>query len=193
MTDFSMAAGSARISAAASRAANTVSVSDVEDVLHASAAPAPARPLHKKLAFTLFMTGGMVTLMSLYNTALHTWFSFGLIDWVYALLLRWPIAFVASLTVGNFIAERAVKPLTERFCVENGWIARHMKPFCKVNAMVPIMTFAASLLSAGLSADLLPMWVFTYATTLPVALAANVTVVGPVARRLYRVVFREAF
>ncbi len=40
------------------------------------------RPLHKQLAFTLFMTGGMVTLMSLYNTALHTWFNFTLFDWL---------------------------------------------------------------------------------------------------------------
>ena len=47
------------------------------------------------------MTGGMVTLMSLYNTALHTWFNFTLFDWLSGMLLRWPIAFVTSLTIGD--------------------------------------------------------------------------------------------
>lgn len=196
MTDFSMAAGSARVSAAAPCAAPSVSSADLENALHASgaeAAPAPARPLHKQLAFTLFMTGGMVSLMSLYNTALHTWFSFGLLDWACALLLRWPLAFAASLTVGDFIASRVIDPIVRRFASPNGWIASHMKPFCKVNAMVPVMTLAASLLSVGFSGDLLPLWAFTYVTTLPVALAANVAVVGPAARKLYKLVFGERF
>ena len=126
------------------------------------------RPLHKQLTFTLFMTGGMVTLMSLYNTALHTWFNFTLFDWLSGMLLRWPIAFVTSLTIGDVIAKRALMP-------------------------VPFMTFFASLLSVGISQDLLPLWAFTYVTTLPAALAVNVTLVGPLARKMYRLAFGEKF
>lgn len=55
------------------------------------------------------------------------------------------------------------------------------------------MTFFASLLSAGISQDLLPLWAFTYVTTLPAALAANVALVGPVARKMYSLVFGEKF
>ena len=108
----------------------------------------------KQLTFTLFMTGGMVTLMSLYNTALHTWFNFTLFDWLSGMLLRLPIAFVTSLTIGDVIAKRALMPLVRRIASPSGWIASHIIPFCKVNAMVPFMTFFASLLSVGISQDL---------------------------------------
>lgn len=139
------------------------------------------------------MTGGMVTLMSLYNTALHTWFNFTLFDWLSGMFLRWPIAFVASLTIGDVVAKRVLMPLVREKVSSTGWIASHITPFCKVNAMVPCMTFFASLLSAGISQDLLPLWAFTYVTTLPAALAANVALVGPVARKMYSLVFGEKF
>lgn len=139
------------------------------------------------------MTGGMVTLMSLYNTALHTWFNFTLFDWLSGMFLRWPIAFVASLTIGDVVAKRVLMPLVRKKVSPTGWIASHITPFCKVNAMVPCMTFFASLLSAGISQDLLPLWAFTYVTTLPAALTANVALVGPVARKMYSLVFGEKF
>ena len=60
------------------------------------------------------MTGGMVTLMSLYNTALHTWFNFTLFDWLSGMFLRWPIAFVASLTIGDVVAKRVLMPLVRK-------------------------------------------------------------------------------
>lgn len=155
--------------------------------------PRKKRPLHKQLTFTLFMTGGMVTLMSLYNTALHTWLNFTLFDWLSGMLLRWPIAFAVSLTIGDVIAKRVLMPLARKIASPSGWIASHIVPFCKVNAMVPFMTFFASLLSVGISQDLLPLWAFTYVTTLPAALAVNVTLVGPLARKMYCLAFGEKF
>lgn len=144
MTDLSMPSSSVRLGAAV-----PVPAPDVDENATGNVAAAKSltkkRPLHKQLTFTLFMTGGMVTLMSLYNTALHTWFNFTLFDWLSGMLLRWPIAFVTSLTIGDVIAKRA----------------------------------------------LMPLWAFTYVTTLPAALAANVTLVGPLARKMYCLAFGE--
>lgn len=193
MTDLSMSSSSARLGVAVPVSAHDVAEKETAVAPSEKPGNVKKRPLHKQLVFTLFMTGGMVTLMSLYNTALHTWFNFSVIDWLVALFLRWPIAFAASLTLGNAIANRVIAPLVKKVAAPNGWIAAHRIPFCKVNAMVPIMTFFASLLSAGVSQDLLPLWAFTYVTTLPVALAANVALVGPAARKLYGVVFGEKF
>lgn len=192
MTDLSMPSSSVRLGAAVPVPAPDVDENATGDVAVAKT-PTKKRPLHKQLTFTLFMTGGMVTLMSLYNTALHTWFNFTLFDWLSGLLLRWPIAFVTSLTIGDVIAKRALMPLVRKIASPSGWIASHIIPFCKVNAMVPFMTFFASLLSVGISQDLLPLWAFTYVTTLPAALAVNVTLVGPLARKMYRLAFGEKF
>ena len=71
MTDLSMPSSSVRLGAAVPVPAPDVDENATGDVA-AAKAPTKKRPLHKQLAFTLFMTGGMVTLMSLYNTALHT-------------------------------------------------------------------------------------------------------------------------
>ena len=193
MTDLSMSSSSARLSTAVPVSAQSVAGNETTDAVSATKDSARRRPLHKQLVFTLFMTGGMVTLMSLYNMALHTWFHFTVVEWLVALLLRWPIAFATSLTLGDFIAKRLTMPLVRRFAAPNGWIASHLVPFCKVNTMVPFMTLFASVLSVGFSSDLLPLWAFTYVTTLPVALAANVTLVGPAARKLYGFVFGEKF
>lgn len=192
MTDLSMPSSSVRLGAAVPVSAPDVDKNATGDV---SVAKATTKkwPLHKQLTFALFMTGGMVTLMSLYNTALHTWFNFTLFDWLSGMFLRWPIAFVASLTIGDVVAKRVLMPLVRKKVSSTGWIASHITPFCKVNAMVPFMTFFASLLSAGISQDLLPLWAFTYVTTLPAALAANVVLVGPVARKMYSLVFGEKF
>ena len=192
MTDLSMPSSSVRLGAAVPVSAPDVDKNATGDVAVAKA-PTKKRPLHKQLTFALFMTGGMVTLMSLYNTALHTWFNFTLFDWLSGMFLRWPTAFVASLTIGDVIAKRVLMPLVRKKVSPTGWIASHITPFCKVNAMVPCMTFFASLLSAGISQDLLPLWAFTYVTTLPAALAANVALVGPVARKMYSLVFGEKF
>lgn len=192
MTDLSMPSSSVRLGAAV-----PVPVPDVDENATGDVAAAKPltkkRPLHKQLTFTLFMTGGMVTLMSLYNTSLHTWFNFTLFDWLSGMLLRWPIAFVASLTIGDVVAKRVLMPLVRKIASPSGWIASHITPFCKVNAMVPCMTFFASLLSVGISQDLLPLWAFTYVTTLPAALTANVALVGPLARKMYRLAFGEKF
>lgn len=192
MTDLSMPSSSVRLGAAVPVSTPDVDKNATGDVAVAKT-PTKKRPLHKQLTFALFMTGGMVTLMSLYNTALHTWFNFTLFDWLSGMLLRWPIAFVVSLTIGDVIAKRVLMPLVRKIASPTGWIASHIIPFCKVNAMVPFMTFFASLLSAGISQDLLPLWAFTYVTTLPAALAVNVTLVGPVARKMYSLVFGEKF
>ena len=192
MTDLSMPSSSVRLGAAVPVSAPDVDKNATGDVAVAKA-PTKKRPLHKQLTFALFMTGGMVTLMSLYNTALHTWFNFTLFDWLSGMFLRWPTAFVASLTIGDVVAKRVLMPLVRKKVSPTGWIASHITPFCKVNAMVPFMTFFASLLSAGISQDLLPLWAFTYVTTLPAALAANVALVGPVARKMYSLVFGEKF
>ena len=48
-------------------------------------------------------------------------------------------------------------------------------------------------LVVGISQDLLPLWAFTYVTTLPAALAVNVTLVGPLARKMYCLAFGEKF
>lgn len=192
MTDLSMLSSSVRLGAAVPVSTPDVDKNATGDVAVAKA-PTKKRPLHKQLTFALFMTGGMVTLMSLYNTALHTWFNFTLFDWLSGMFLRWPIAFVASLTIGDVVAKRVLMPLVRKKVSPTGWITSHIIPFCKVNAMVPCMTFFASLLSAGISQDLLPLWAFTYVTTLPAALAANVALVGPVARKLYSLVFGEKF
>ena len=192
MTDLSMPSSSVRLGAAVPVSAPDVDKNATGDVAVAKA-PTKKRPLHKQLTFALFTTGGMVTLMSLYNTALHTWFNFTLFDWLSGMFLRWPTAFVASLTIGDVIAKRVLMPLVRKKVSPTGWIASHITPFCKVNAMVPCMTFFASLLSAGISQDLLPLWAFTYVTTLPAALAANVALVGPVARKMYSLVFGEKF
>ena len=192
MTDLSMPSSSVRLGAAVPVSAPDVDKNATGDVSVAKA-PTKKRPLHKRLTFALFMTGGMVTLMSLYNTALHTWFNFTLFDWLSGMFLRWPIAFVASLTIGDVVAKRVLMPLVRKKVSPTGWIASHITPFCKVNAMVPCMTFFASLLSAGISQDLLPLWAFTYVITLPAALAANVALVGPVARKMYSLVFGEKF
>lgn len=192
MTDLSMPSSSVRLGAAVPVSAPDVDKNATGDVSVAKS-PTKKRPLHKQLTFALFMTGGMVTLMSLYNTALHTWFNFTLFDWLSGMFLRWPIAFVASLTIGDVVAKRVLMPLVRKKVSPTGWIASHITPFCKVNAMVPFMTFFASLLSAGISQDLLPLWAFTYVTTLPAALAANVALVGPVARKMYSLVFGEKF
>ena len=192
MTDLSMPSSSVRLGAAVPVSAPDVDKNATGDVAVAKA-PTKKRPLHKQLTFALFMTGGMVTLMSLYNTALHTWFNFTLFDWLSGMFLRWPTAFVASLTIGDVVAKRVLMPLVRKKVSPTGWIASHITPFCKVNAMVPCMTFFASLLSAGISQDLLPLWAFTYVTTLPAALAANVALVGPVARKMYSLVFGEKF
>lgn len=193
MTDLSMSSSSARLSTVVPMSAQSVVGNETIDAASATGSPAKKRPLHKQLAFTLFMTGGMVTLMSLYNMALHTWFQFTVADWLVALFLRWPIAFATSLTLGDFVAKRLFMPLVRKVAAPNGWIASHLMPFCKVNAMVPFMTLFASLLSVGVSSDLLPLWAFTYVTTLPVALIANVTLVGPAARKLYSLAFGEKF
>ena len=193
MTDLSMSSSSARFSTAVPISAQEVVENETIDASSAPNNPGKRRPLHKQLVFTLFMTGGMVTLMSLYNMALHTWFQFTIVEWLVALLLRWPIAFVMSLTLGDFVAKRLIMPLVRKVAAPNGWMSSHLIPFCKVNAMVPAMTFFASLLSVGFSADLFPLWAFTYVTTLPAALAANVTLVGPAARKLYGIVFKEKF
>ena len=192
MTDLSMPSSSVRLGAAVPVSAPDIDKNATGDVSVAKATT-KKRPLHKQLTFALFMTGGMVTLMSLYNTALHTWFNFTLFDWLSGMFLRWPIAFVASLTIGDVVAKRVLMPLVRKKVSPTGWIASHITPFCKVNAMVPCMTFFASLLSAGISQDLLPLWAFTYVTTLPAALAANVALVGPVARKMYSLVFGEKF
>ena len=192
MTDLSMPSSSVRLGAAVPVSTPDVDKNATGDVAVAKA-PTKKRPLHKQLTFALFMTGGMVTLMSLYNTALHTWFNFTLFDWLSGMFLRWPIAFVASLTIGDVVAKRVLMPLVRKKASPTGWIASHITPFCKVNAMVPFMTFFASLLSAGISQDLLPLWAFTYVTTLPAALTANVALVGPVARKMYSLVFGEKF
>ena len=192
MTDLSMPSSSVRLGAAVPVSAPDVDKNATGDASVAKA-PTKKRPLHKQLTFALFMTGGMVTLMSLYNTALHTWFNFTLFDWLSGMFLRWPIAFVASLTIGDVVAKRVLMPLVRKKVSPTGWIASHIIPFCKVNAMVPCMTFFASLLSVGISQDLLPLWAFTYVTTLPAALAANVALVGPVARKMYSLVFGEKF
>ena len=192
MTDLSMPSSSVRLGAAVPVSAPDVDKNATGDFSVAKA-PTKKRPLHKQLTFALFMTGGMVTLMSLYNTALHTWFNFTLFNWLSGMFLRWPIAFVASLTIGDVVAKRVLMPLVRKKVSPTGWIASHIIPFCKVNAMVPCMTFFASLLSAGISQDLLPLWAFTYVTTLPAALAANVALVGPVARKMYSLVFGEKF
>ena len=192
MTDLSMPSSSVRLGAAVPVSTPDVDKNATGDVAVAKA-PTKKRPFHKQLTFALFMTGGMVTLMSLYNTALHTWFNFTLFDWLSGMFLRWPIAFVASLTIGDVVAKRVLMPLVRKKVSPTGWIASHITPFCKVNAMVPFMTFFASLLSAGISQDLLPLWAFTYVTTLPAALAANVALVGPVARKIYSLVFGEKF
>ncbi len=193
MTDLSMSSSSARFSTAVPVSAQGVAGNETIDAASAMKTSAKKRPLRKQLAFTLFMTGGMVTLMSLYNMALHTWFQFTVVDWLVALFLRWPIAFATSLTLGDFVAKRLIMPLVRKTAAPNGWIASHLMPFCKVNAMVPFMTLFASLLSVGFSSDLLPLWAFTYVTTLPAALAVNVTLVGPAARKLYSLVFGEKF
>ena len=192
MTDLSMPSSSVRLGAAVPVSAPDIDKNATGDVSVAKA-PTKKRPLHKQLTFALLMTGGMVTLMSLYNTALHTWFNFTLFDWLSGMFLRWPIAFVASLTIGDVVAKRVLMPLVRKKASPTGWIASHITPFCKVNAMVPFMTFFASLLSAGISQDLLPLWAFTYVTTLPAALAVNVTLVGPLARKMYCLVFGEKF
>ena len=192
MTDLSMPSSSVRLGAAVPVSTPDVDKNATGDVAVAKT-PTKKRPLHKRLTFALFMTGGMVTLMSLYNTALHTWFNFTLFDWLSGMLLRWPIAFAISLTIGDVIAKRVLMPFVRKIASPTGWIASHITPFCKVNAMVPFMTFFASLLSAGISQDLLPLWAFTYVTTLPAALAVNVTLVGPVARKMYSLVFGEKF
>ena len=75
MTDLSMPSSSVRLGAAVPVPAPDVDVNATGDVAAAKSLT-KKRPLHKQLTFTLFMTGGMVTLMSLYNTALHTWFNF---------------------------------------------------------------------------------------------------------------------
>ena len=147
MTDLSMPSSSVRLGAAVPVSAPDVDKNATGDVAVAKA-PTKKRPLHKQLTFALFMTGGMVTLMSLYNTALHTWFNFTLFDWLSGMLLRGPIAFVASLTIGDVIAKRVLMPLVRKIASPTGWIASHIIPFCKVNAMVPFMTFFASLLSS---------------------------------------------
>lgn len=193
MTDLSMSSSSARFSTAVPVSAQGVVENETLDASTATKNPGKKCPLHKQLTFTLFMTGGMVTLMSLYNMALHTWFQFTVVDWLIALFLRWPIAFATSLTLGDFVAKRLIMPLVRKTVAPNGWIASHLIPFCKVNAMVPFMTFFASLLSVGVSSDLFPLWAFTYVTTLPAALAANVALVGPAARKLYSLVFGEKF
>lgn len=192
MTDLSMPSSSVRLGAAVPVSAPDVDKNATGDASVAKA-PTKKRPLHKQLTFALFMTGGMVTLMSLYNTALHTWFNFTLFDWLSGMFLRWPIAFVASLTIGDVVAKRVLMPLVRKKVSPTGWIASHIIPFCKVNAMVPCMTFFASLLSVGISQDLLPLWAFTYVTTLPAALIANVALIGPVARKMYSLVFGEKF
>ena len=193
MTDLSMSSSSARLSTAVPVSAQSVAENETIDASSAAKNPAKKRPLHKQLVFALFMTGGMVTLMSLYNMALHTGFRFTVAEWLMALFLRWPIAFATSLTLGDFVAKRLLMPLVRKVAAPNGWIASHLMPFCKVNAMVPFMTLFASLLSVGVSSDLLPLWAFTYVTTLPAALAANVLLVGPASRKLYSLVFGEKF
>ena len=192
MTDLSMPSSSVRLGAAVPVPAPDVDENATGDVAVAKATT-KKRPLHKQLTFTLFMTGGMVTLMSLYNTALRTWFNFTLFDWLSGMLLRWPIAFAVSLTIGDVIAKSVLMPLARKIASPSGWIASHIIPFCKVNAMVPFMTFFASLLSVSISQDLLPLWAFTYVTTLPAALTANVALVGPLARKMYRLAFGEKF
>ncbi len=122
MTDLSMPSSSVRLGAAVPVPAPDVDVNATGDV--AAAKPSTEkRPLHKQLAFTLLMTGGMVTLMSLYNTALHTWFNFTLFDWLSGMLLRWPIAFVTSLTIGDVIAKRALMPLVRKMASPS-WMDR---------------------------------------------------------------------
>ena len=95
MTDLSMPSSSVRLGAAVPVPAPDADENATGDVAVAKT-PTKKRPLHKQLTFTLFMTGGMVTLMSLYNTALHTWFNFTLFDWLSGMLLHWPIAFAVS-------------------------------------------------------------------------------------------------
>ena len=165
MTDLSMPSSSVRLGAAVPVPAPDVDENATGDVAVAKT-PTKKRPLHKQLTFTLFMTGGMVTLMSLYNTALHTWFNFTLFDWLSGMLLRWPIAFAVSLTIGDVIAKRVLMPLVRKIASPFLDIALAYHSVLQGQRNGSFMTFFA-FLSVGISQDLLPLKALRYVTTSP--------------------------
>lgn len=165
---------------------------------HATAATvaqgaAVSKPLRDRLAFSLLMSGGMVTLMSFYNMCIHHWFQFTAAEWLLAAAVRWPIAFALTNTLSNVLLAKVSLPAFTRIAKEGTWLHRHLRPVAKVCTMVPFMTLLAAFLLADTLAQVPIVWLVTFVTTLPAAIVANIYFVDPVARRIFQAVFGRPF
>lgn len=145
--------------------------------------------------FTAFMSGGMSTFMSLYNTILHRGADFTVAAWLGVFVCIWPVAFILGSTVSAYLVDRILMPTLDPK-VKQPWVSKHLYSICKVCTMVPMMSAVSRVVLNGFTMSpeaFVAAWAIGCVQSLFVALGLNIFVVAPVVLRLYQRIFHAAF
>lgn len=140
--------------------------------------------------FTLITSGLMIFLMGVYNVALHT----GGLEYstflyaAHSFLPEWLIGFLLAF----FVAGRAAKHFAFKVATPQDraiFIILCIQTFT-VCVMVPLMSMVGTIEQNGITAKLPVIWLQTAVLNFVMALPLQIFLVGPICRRIFKVIFR---
>lgn len=140
--------------------------------------------------FSIIMVLVMVYCMTLYNALLASGFQADVLR--RALYAMWSEALVAFL-LQRFVAGILTKKLVMRLVrpeLERQIVLVLAMTTCTVLMMAPMMTFFVTWMHHGFTEGFLREWLFALLVNMPFAFAAQLFVVGPLVRRVFRLLFR---
>ena len=142
--------------------------------------------------FTLITSGLMIFIMGVYNVAIHTG-GLKYSTFVYAahsFLPEWIIGFFLAF----FFAGRAAKRLAFKVVTPQDravFIILCIQTFT-VCVMVPLMSLVGTLEQSGLITELPVIWLQTVVINFVMALPLQIFLVGPICRRIFRMIFQRS-
>ena len=140
--------------------------------------------------FTLITSGLMIFMMGVYNVAIHTG-GLKYSTFVYAahsFLLEWIIGFLLAFFIAGRIAKHlAFKVITPQD--RTVFIILCIQTFT-VCVMVPFMSMVGAIEQNGITAEIPVIWLQTVVINFVMALPLQIFFVGPICRRIFRMIFR---
>lgn len=153
------------------------------------------KPLSISLAFTFFMSAGMCALVSLINLVLHNGFGVTAYDWFHRFIVMWPIAFVVSATVSDYLVKRMLMPFFAPK-IQQKLIKKNLYSLCKLSTMVPLMSAVSIMVISGIPSSALEfflVWAISLPLSIVIALVLNLFLVGPAVKKFFSKVFHQTF
>jgi hypothetical protein len=145
----------------------------------------------ERVTFSALMTLGMVIIMCSYNVILAVGFT---IEAVIGILLNLVPVFIVAFAVELLLVSHNVKKIHKILVAPDDPQLKHI--LCMAGLMVIGMCLAmslyATLINHGTGADFWNQYILALVRNLPVALFAQLLVVGPVVRAVHMQLFKKS-